>query len=274
MQPPRLYETHSHTPLCKHATGQPWEYAAEARKKNLKGLIVTCHCPLPEGFSPGVRMRMDEFSTYCTLVDSAAEKWKGEVDVLLGMESDFLPGFEKWIEDLHKKADFHYILGSVHPQLAPYSDRFFTGDVFEFQKTYFTHLADAAETGLFDTLSHPDLIKNQTSKNWDLTALLDHIRTCLDRIAKTGVAMELNTSGINKVIQQMNPAPEILKEIKERSIPVVIGADAHTPNRVGDRFPEALALLKSIGFTSVSSFRNRIRYEISIDEAITSLSGN
>ena len=35
-----LYETHMHTPLCKHARGKPAEYAAAARERRLAGIIV------------------------------------------------------------------------------------------------------------------------------------------------------------------------------------------------------------------------------------------
>ena len=63
-----FYESHSHTPLCKHATGQPTEYAAIARERGLKGLTVTCHNPMPDGFSHGVRMSPGEFDGYVELV--------------------------------------------------------------------------------------------------------------------------------------------------------------------------------------------------------------
>ena len=46
-----LYESHCHTPLCGHATGEPEEYAAMAELRGLKGIIFTCHAPLPGGFS-------------------------------------------------------------------------------------------------------------------------------------------------------------------------------------------------------------------------------
>ena len=52
---PLLYESHSHTPLCKHARGEPEEYAAVAEARGLKGIIFTCHCPLPDGISHGFR---------------------------------------------------------------------------------------------------------------------------------------------------------------------------------------------------------------------------
>ncbi len=265
---PELYEAHTHTPLCKHAVGTPSDYAAVAHAKGLKGMIVTCHNPMPEGFSPRVRMSMEQLPEYVELVESATETWRGKVDVLLGLESDFVPGAESWIESVHSKADFHYILGSIHPHLSDYRKRFFTGDDREYQETYFSHLVMAAQSGLFDCLAHPDLIKNSTVSSWNVPSLLDPIRRALDKIAATGIAMELNTSGMNKAIPEMNPGPEILAEIHARSIPIVLGADAHVPERVGDRYPEAITMLQQIGFQTISGFRNRQRYEIPLDAAL------
>ena len=48
------------------------------------------------------------------------------------------------------------------------------------------------------------LVKNSTADAWDPDALADHIGRCLDRVAAAGTAMELNTSGLNKVIREMN----------------------------------------------------------------------
>ncbi|MCP4288071.1 MAG: histidinol-phosphatase, partial [Gammaproteobacteria bacterium] len=57
---PILYETHLHTPLCKHATGRPEEYAAVAERRGLKGIIVTCHNPTNDGWSPQTRMNLEQ----------------------------------------------------------------------------------------------------------------------------------------------------------------------------------------------------------------------
>ena len=51
---PVLYEMHMHTPLCKHARGEPEDYAAVAERRGLKGIVVTCHNPTNDGWSPGV----------------------------------------------------------------------------------------------------------------------------------------------------------------------------------------------------------------------------
>ncbi|MDA0658295.1 MAG: histidinol-phosphatase HisJ family protein [Planctomycetota bacterium] len=269
-----LYETHSHTPLCRHAVGEPTEYASVAETQGLSGLIVTCHNPMPNGFGDRVRMRGDEFSQYLELVEETASRWAGRVDVRLGLEADFFPGYESFLEQQLNSADFHYVLGSVHPQLREYREAYWSDNPLEVQTRYFDLLATAAETQLFDCISHPDLIKNLTADDWRPAMVMDEICGALDRIAATGVAMELNTSGRLKTIQEMNPFPDMLREIQLRGIPVVIGSDAHRPDRVGDGFADAMDLLELCGFTEVNYFLNRRRCEVSIDVARASLVAN
>jgi HisJ family histidinol phosphate phosphatase len=258
------YDTHMHTPLCKHAWGEPEEYAAQAIKAGLKGIIFTCHCPMPDGFWPTVRMSDDEFDTYVALVDRAANAFKGQLDVRLGLESEFFPGVEPWIEKLHQRADFHYLLGAVHWQARDYLAKFETGTIEAFRKTYFNHLAASAESGLYDCLAHPDLVKNYHPDSWCLAIVKDSIASALDRIAKTGVAMELNTSGLNKSYSEMNPGLEMLKMMADREIPIVVASDAHRPHRVGEQFMTALSHLQEAGYDHVSYFLNRKRIDLKI----------
>ncbi len=98
-----------------------------------------------------------------------------------------------------------------------------------------------------------------------------HIERALDRIAATGVAMELNTSGMLKTLPEMNPSPSQLLLMRERNIPVVIGADAHVPQRVGDGYVEALHLLLNAGYSEVSFFIDRQRQSVPIEVALESL---
>ena len=262
---------HMHTPLCKHAVGSPEEYAAVAQKRGLKGIVVTCHNPTNDGWSPTTRMSEAEFDQYVELVARARMTWSGRIDIRLGMESDFVPGMETWLTDLHSRAEFHHVLGSVHPHLPEYRQKYFTGDYVQYQCTYFEHLAIAAETGLFDTLAHPDLVKNVEPSEWQLDRIIDQVCQYLDRIAATNTAMELNTSGLNKNIAEMNPSTAILMEMHKRDIPVVVGADAHKPERVGDRFRDALEILRDIGYTDTSFFLNRERQDHPIDDVLSTI---
>lgn len=271
MPPPLLYESHCHTPLCKHAQGEPTEYADAAIERNFRGIIFTCHCPLPDGFSAEVRMAPGEFDHYIDLVARTRAEFAGRIDVRLGLESDFYPGVEPWLEKLHARVPLHHVLGSVHPQMRDYRRLYFTGDALAYQVTYFEHLAQSAETGLYDTIAHPDLVKNEAPSAWDFARIQPHIERALDRIAATGVAMELNTSGANKALPEINPGRGMLALIRARGIPIVIGADAHRPSRVGDGYADALRTLQGVGFTEVSYFLDRRRQSVPIAAALASL---
>ncbi len=268
---PILYESHCHTTLCKHAVGTPEEFCHHALRRGLRGIIFTCHAPLPNNWSPDVRMADAELDTYVAMVSRARETFAGQLDVRLGLESDFMPGLEPWLEKLHRRAPLHHVLGSVHYQMNFYRALHYTGDAFAYQQIYYEHLALAAESGLFDTLSHPDLIKNESPVDWHFPRIRPFIEKALDRIAATGVAMELNTSGMLKSVPEMNPGPVQLAMMRERGIPVVLGADAHRPDRVADGYATAMGHLRVAGYDEVNVFLDRRRHAIPLDLALGSL---
>jgi histidinol-phosphatase (PHP family) len=129
----------------------------------------------------------------------------------------------------------------------------------------------AAESGLFDTLAHPDLVKNEFPNEWQVERLADTIMASLDRIAAAGTAMELNTSGLQKKLPEINPGRFVLEQMHARGIPVVLGADAHVPARVAADYGPALELLRGVGFSQVHYFIRRQRQTVSIEAALATL---
>lgn len=266
---PVLYEQHMHTPLCRHALGGPEEYAAVAHKRGLAGIVVTCHNPWPNGYMSDSRMLEEEWSEYLAMVERAREACAGWCDVRAGVEADFWPGHEAAIAKLVESAPLHHVLGSVHPY-GEYQDIYRREGDLKFQEYYFEHLAQAAETRIFDTIAHPDLIKNMVP-DWYVKRIMPTIQRALDRIAATGVAMELNTSGLNKAVPEMNPGPEMLREMAIRGIPLVIGSDAHWPSRAAARWEEAMDNAEAAGYREISFFLNRQRQDVPISVARSSL---
>ena len=256
-----------HSRLCKHARGPLSDYAARAERVGLRGITITCHSPMPFGWNPKPRMTIKQLPQYVDMVMAARAEYAGRVDVRLGLESDYLPGFETWLDELHRRCDFSYILGSVHPQTDEYRALYLEGaSRLEYERSYFENLASAAECGLFDCLSHPDIVKIIHPAQYKVGDHLDTIRRSLDRIARAGTAMELNTSGLHKPYPEMNPGPEILAEMAKRNIPVVLGSDAHDAHRVGENFDKALQLLQNAGYDRVSFFIDRHRRELLISD--------
>jgi histidinol-phosphatase (PHP family) len=63
----------------------------------------------------------------------------------------------------------------------------------------------------------------------------------------------------------------MLRQMREREIPVVIGADAHQPERVAGDFDQGLERLREAGYSMVSNFLDRQRIDLPIDAAQASL---
>jgi histidinol-phosphatase (PHP family) len=265
MSTPIYYDSHMHTPLCKHASGDTEDYADVALARGLKGITFTCHSPMPEGWWPQVRMNEAQLDEYLEMVERARRAYEGRLEVRVGMEMDYFPGLEWWVEKLNERLPLSHVLGSVHFFGPEYKAKFFKGDDLAFEKLYFQHLADSAETGLFDTLAHPDLIKNHRPQLWSFERLEECIHESLQRISKTKVAMELNTSGILKRYPETNPGPQMLKLMHQYGIPVVLGSDSHSPKRVGSDFLFATQMLEEAGYTKASYFIGRRRFECALD---------
>lgn len=259
-----LFDAHMHTTLCKHARGRIEQYADAALKRGLAGITVTCHNPMPDGYGAAMRMDPDQLAGYVVHVERARRVFEGRLDVRLGLEADFVPGCERFVEEQLASHPFDFVLGSVHPQTPEYRERYYRKDNFKYQQIYFDHLAASAETGLYDSLAHPDLIKNLMPRHWSVSKVLDDVCRSLDRIARTGVAMEFNTSGWRKPVPEPCPGPRILYEIARRRIPITLGSDAHSPGRVGENFRKALRLLEAAGVQHVAVFKQRQRVDVPI----------
>ena len=70
----------------------------------------------------------------CRITDSAA-KWRGRLEIRMGMESDFAPFLIPYLTELHAARPFSYILGSVHPQAGYFREQYDTGDMSAYRRT-------------------------------------------------------------------------------------------------------------------------------------------
>lgn len=262
-----LYESHLHTPLCKHAYGELEEYGEFALKRGLDGIIVTCHNPLPDGMAPEVRMSEAEFPDYLERVSRARRFFEGRLDIRLGLECDYIPDLESYLEKQVASAPFDFLLGSIHPHLDYYRERYACDEPGTFYRTYFHNLACAAESGLFDAVAHPDVVKRYYPDDWDLEGIMEEVKEVLDRIAASGVAMELNTAGLRGSIKEPFPGPEILVEMRERGIPVTLGSDAHRAHAVAANWEDAFDALETAGYTEIRVFLERTPITVPIQAA-------
>src|ERR1051325_11334724 len=96
-------------------------------------------------------------------VDAVLEAKGRGLPVKLGLEVDYFPGSERQLADLLEPYPWDYLLGSIHFVDGVPVDQdpglVYRVPVGHAWRRYFVCLRDAARSGLFDSLSHPDLIK-------------------------------------------------------------------------------------------------------------------
>jgi histidinol-phosphatase (PHP family) len=183
--------------------------------------------------------------------------------IRLGIEVDYIPETVARLPALLEAYPFDYIMGSLHfvdgfgfddpRHLDGYAGR----DLFALWERYFDLLGEAAESGLFDVLGHPDLIKKFGFRpQADVRGLYE---ACLERVAASGMVVEVNTAGLRKPVGEIYPGMDFLSLCRERDIPVTLGSDAHSPPEVGEGFEEALRLLRRAGYKELITFDGRRR---------------
>jgi histidinol-phosphatase (PHP family) len=207
---------------------------------------------------------IDDLEAYCGFVREAT-------DLKLGIEADFIPGAEDRMANLLERCELDYVVGSVHflrdesldmeeySIWAPSGSRGARG-ADEIWRRYFQTLGEAARSGLFDILAHPDLVKvwgpERPRPAGDLRR---YYELAIEGIAESGIAVEVSTAGLRKRARELYPAAAFLELCLEAGAPVALSSDAHRPRDVGADYAQALELLERLGVGELCVFERRAR---------------
>lgn len=255
-----------HTSLCGHAVGQPVDYVQSAAQRGISRITITCHIPMrdPRFNHEGTRMREDQLPLYREWVDAARRKGEAlGVEVLYGIEAEIHPHrpFMEEMDQILQREPFDFVLGSLHHMLPAFrewlAEQAHLSDE-QIVDAYFRCLADAAQTGRYHSLSHPDVIRiYKTLENPFIPEAHETpIRKFLEAVNSAGTCLEINTSGLIKGDFIAHPDPLIAKWALELDIPFTIGSDSHTPDRVGDDFLAVTNSLRPLGLTHLTCFKD------------------
>jgi histidinol-phosphatase (PHP family) len=199
-------------------------------------------------------------------VDAYAAFVRDETDLRLGIEMDFLPGREDRIQNFLDGRPWDYVVGSVHflrdeaVDMEDWDvwDRAASAD--EVWRRYFETTAEAARSGLYDVIAHPDLVKvwgaDRPRPDGDLRRFYEPLA---EAVAESGVAFEVSTAGLRKGTGEIYPAPPLLEMLLETGAPVALSSDAHAPGELGAGYEQALELLDRYGVTELAVFEGRRR---------------
>ena len=252
-----------HTPLCRHAVGEPVDYAAHAQKVGLTEIGFSDHSPMEIDDFDDWRMYTRELDEYVEKVRRAQREFPN-LQIKLGLEVDYIPGHEPWIRQLAARHPWDYFIGSVHYVSGSWDfdnpkklSEWKKHDPFEVWTMYFERLTMAAASGLFDIIGHADLAKKFCFyPKEDCTQLFEKF---LDICAQSQVAIEINTAGLRKDCKELYPSQTIVNMAADKGVPLAFGSDAHAPTEVGLNFTEALDSARRAGFARYSTFTQRKR---------------
>jgi histidinol-phosphatase (PHP family) len=201
----------------------------------------------------------DDIDAYC---DFAREQ-----GLKVGVEADYVPGREDRMANLLDAREWDYVIGSVHfvgdeavdhPDWDIWSTR--SVDPEKVWRRYFEMLGEAARSGLFDILAHPDLVKvwgaDRPRPDADLRRFYE---LAVERIAESGVAVEVSTAGLRKPVGERYPAPPFLAMCLEAGCPIALSSDAHYPRHVGFEYTSTIEWLAEQGVRELSVFERRAR---------------
>jgi histidinol-phosphatase (PHP family) len=200
----------------------------------------------------------DDLAAYCDFLRSSGLR--------VGIEMDYVPGREDAIANLLDAHPFDYVVGSVHfvREGAVDHDVYDVweqlGDPDRVWAAYFGVMAEAARSGLYDILAHPDLVKiwgdARPAPSRDPRF---HYEPLIEAIAEVDAAVEVSTAGLRKPVAELYPAPAFAEMCVDAGAVFALSSDAHVPEQIGYRYDDALAALADWGVKELAVFEGRER---------------
>lgn len=259
-------DLHNHTPLCNHAQGEPEEFVARARELGIDIYGFACHAPMR--FDECYRMGLADLPGYLAHIKAlqAATKAAGGMEILCGLEVDFIHGKEELLESSVLDAEIDYLIGSVHfldswgfdnPEfIGEYAKR----DIVQCWVQYLEAIAAMARSRHFQIVGHLDLLKVfGYHMPESLESKLDY---ALGVIAESNMSIEINAAGLRKQVGEIYPSPAILYKARKCGIPITFGSDAHSIQQVGAGYEHCIEIARNAGYEECVIYRNKHAYTL------------
>ena len=251
---------HMHTPLCGHAVGEPDQYVEQALRVGLSEIGFSDHAPLVSHEDARYTMKRSELPLYHQMIERVQKKYS-HFTIKLGLEADYIKGFEKQTKEILDGYPYDFVIGSVHfidkwafddpDEKIKWRDK----DIDTVYRDYYKLLRLSAQSKLFDIIGHADLVKKFGHRaTADMTR---EIQETAEVFKSSGVTLEINTSGLRKPIGEIYPALSVLKIYQKAEVPITFSSDSHDPGDVGRDYDKAAAMAKEAGYKEYRVFRKR-----------------
>ncbi len=250
-------DAHLHTDLSPDADVPIDVYAALAMERGVAELAITDHLD----FDPRAPAFDVDFQRRERTAREAAERWAGRVAIRFGIEITYERRHEADIRAHLAGHVYDYTIGSVHagpdsPYLPGRVHSFVAGrSIAEITAPYFAEVLAAVRSGLFDTLGHLDYVKRWLVPHLDPSAFAaapELYEPVLGALVETGMALEMNSSGLRQAAREAYPAPWVLDRFRELGgRRVTVGSDSHRAHSFGIGLPEVYGAISAAGLEDV-----------------------
>lgn len=225
---------HTHTYFCRHASGSIREYAEYAVQRGLEVLGFACHSPqpFPGDYYSGFRMKREEQEAYVREILAVREEFRGRLNILIGYEAEYYPKLFRSLLDMLNKYPCDYIIMGQHYIGNEYDDEesehVWSTDSIEFVRRYVRQVTEGMRLGVYTYVAHPDMLGYSGNTDEYLALMSEICRASLE----TDTPLELNLLGLSD--GRCYPNKDFFRMVGEYGCRVVIGCDAHSPERVAD----------------------------------------
>ena len=234
---------HTHTFRCLHAYGNEQDYILEAIEKGLEVIGFSDHAPFPD-IDYGLRMKFDDLPEHLAEVDKMKKKYSGRIKIYKGLEIEYHPQYIDYYRSLLSDSGLDYLLLGEHMYTCEgrLKNIFFAESTDDYVE-YAENIAQAASTGLFSCIAHPDIMMlNDFARDENCDKASDII---LDAAQEYDVILEYNANGFRRGLHKYSdgvrfpyPDERFWKSVSERGLKTIIGSDCHIPGQVCDKAVE------------------------------------
>ncbi|MBO5137872.1 MAG: histidinol-phosphatase [Spirochaetaceae bacterium] len=256
---------HTHSTYCD-GSNTPEEIVQVAISKGFTVLGFSSHSLFP--FGTDWHMPPQQFNTYREEISFLQKKYKSQIEILCGLESDYLPPLTIPRKENYKTMNLDYLIGSTHyvstkqgwftvdgstEEVAYGLNTLFKGNGKKLVQKYFALQREMIQCGDFDIIGHADVIRKRNSElhffdekeSWYKREL----EATAKELSKKGIIAEINTGGIaRKVINDVYPSATFLQILHRYNVPITINSDAHSANDLDYAFDFAKKCAVSAGY--------------------------
>ena len=190
-------------------------------------------------------------------------QFDGQLVVRAGIEIGEPHIYQAEAQAMIARYPFDYVLGSLHwvgPECI-FDANYFRRSPKDAFRLFFEELERMTRVGGFDILSHFDVpvrVGFDVYGYYDPKEHEDCIRPVLKNVIEKGIALDLNTKGLDIPANVLTPGLDILRWYVELGGErITFGSDAHRPVRVGDKIDVAMAIAKEAGLRFVTMYERR-----------------